>query len=220
MARPVCSPDAGRRNPCDIELREPSSRPVATGRRLGAAMQVLGHYLAAPSSVLSFRGRAYSTPSWTCKSKTTPPAVRALADCISRGSLRLHERASASWVAILPSRGSPARPLLAARQPCPLRAVDGTLAARAVPRALPGAAVQAARPSRRCFVAAVRATRVGWCGDRLQLDADVVVGSVHRLCRPENLGAHRRREGRWALARRPPMWAGPRHAALCGASGR
>lgn len=48
--------------------------------------------------------------------------------------------------------------------------------------------VQAARTFRRMFVAAGQRAHVGWCaGELMQPDADVVVGSVQKLCRPENL---------------------------------
>jgi superfamily II DNA or RNA helicase/diadenosine tetraphosphate (Ap4A) HIT family hydrolase len=48
--------------------------------------------------------------------------------------------------------------------------------------------VQAARTFRRLLVAARQPARLGWCaGDLMQPDADVVVGSVQKLCRPENL---------------------------------
>jgi HKD family nuclease len=47
---------------------------------------------------------------------------------------------------------------------------------------------QAARTFRRLLVAARQPALVGWCaGDLMQPDAAVVLGSIQKLCRPENL---------------------------------
>jgi diadenosine tetraphosphate (Ap4A) HIT family hydrolase/HKD family nuclease len=48
--------------------------------------------------------------------------------------------------------------------------------------------VQAARTFRRLLMAAGQPARVGWCmGELLEPNADVVLGSVQKLCRPEHL---------------------------------